>query len=95
MLTSSFLHIPSIGKKTESKIWEDGIINVEEFIKSPPKSIPPKTREKILIHINASRANTEDPHHYYDNLPSNEQWRIFKRFQKHTAYIAHCKTERW
>ena len=54
MLNSSFLHIPSIGQKTEKKIWGDGIETADEFIKSPSKSIPPKTREKILNHINTS-----------------------------------------
>lgn len=87
MLNSSFLHIPSIGQKTERNIWSDGIGTAEEFIKSPPKSMPPKAREKIINHINTSRSKTEDPHHYYDNLPSSEQWRIFKRFQENTAYV--------
>jgi len=86
MLNSSFLHIPSIGQKTERKIWESGIRTTDEFIKSPADSIPPKTRSKILKYIQAD-SNIEDPHHYYDNLPSGEQWRIFKRFQKNTAYI--------
>jgi len=87
MLNCSFLHIPSIGQKTERKIWENEIRTNEEFIKSPTNSIPPRTREKIINHINTSRSNMEDPHQYYDNLPSSEQWRIFKRFQKNTAYI--------
>ena len=87
MLNCSFLHIPSIGRKTEEKIWESGIRTTEEFIKSQTNSIPPRTREKIINHINTSRSNMEDPHQYYDNLPSSEQWRIFKRFQKNTAYI--------
>ena len=87
MLNCSFLHIPSIGRKTEEKIWESGIRTNDEFIKSHPNTIPPRTREKIINHINTSRSNMEDPHQYYDNLPSSEQWRIFKRFQKNTAYI--------
>ncbi len=87
MLNCSFLHIPSIGRKTEEKIWESGIITTEEFIKSQTNSIPPRTREKIINHINMSGSNAEDPYHYYDHLPSSEQWRIFKRFQKYTAYI--------
>ncbi|MBC2703521.1 ribonuclease H-like domain-containing protein [Desulfobacula sp.] len=86
-MNCSFLHIPSIGQKTERKIWENEIRTNEEFIKSPTNSIPPRTREKIINHINTSRSNMEDPHQYYDNLPSSEQWRIFKRFQKNTAYI--------
>jgi len=87
MLNYSFLHIPSIGQKTESKIWKNGIRTTEEFIESQIKSIPTKTRDKIISHINTSTSKAEDPHHYYDNLPSSEQWRIFERFQKNTAYI--------
>ena len=87
MLSNSFIHIPSIGQKTEKKIWGNGIRTNEEFINSSTKIIPPRTREKIINHINISVSNTEDPHHYYDTLPSKEQWRIFKRFQNTTAYI--------
>ena len=87
MLNYSFLHISSIGRKTEEKIWESGIRTTEEFVKSQTNSIPPSTREKIINHINMSGSNAEDPYHYYNHLPSSEQWRIFKRFQKYTAYI--------
>jgi len=87
MLNSSFLHIPSIGQKTEKKIWESGIKTNEEFVNLLPDSIPPRTRKKITNHIITSTSNSEDPHHFYDNLPSSEQWRIFKRFQNSTAYI--------
>lgn len=84
MLSSSFLHIPKIGSKTEQRIWENGIGTIEEFIKSPVNYPPPRTRERIINHV---RIKSEDPHHYYDNLPSGEQWRIFKRFQKGAAYV--------
>lgn len=87
MIKNSFLHIPKIGAKTEEKIWYSGITTTEEFVKSPVKSIPIKTRERIVNHLNGSNINAEDPHYFYDNLPSNEQWRIFKRFQHTTAYI--------
>lgn len=86
MLSSSFLHIPKIGAKTEKKIWESGINTNNDFIKHPPEFITPKSRKNILNHIKTVQ-KTEDPHHYYDYLPSGEQWRIFKRFQKQTAYI--------
>jgi len=85
MLSNSFIHIPSIGQKTERKIWNNGIKSTEEFINSQADFVPPKTREKIKNYIKNSHA--EDPHHYYDTLPSKEQWRIFKRFQNTTAYI--------
>jgi uncharacterized protein YprB with RNaseH-like and TPR domain len=86
MLNNCFLHLPSIGAQTEKKIWESGIKTIDNFVKCPPKFIGPKNRKKILYHINLAE-NAEDPHHFYDTLPSNEQWRIFKRFQKSTAYI--------
>ena len=87
MLKNSFLQIPAIGQKTEEKIWGNGIRTTEEFIKSPARSIPSKTRERIISHIHTSRSEHRNAHHYYDNLPSSEQWRIFKRFQENTAYI--------
>ncbi len=85
MLNNSFIHIPSIGQITEEKIWKNGIRTTDEFLYSEADFLPPKTREKIKNYI--SRFHPEDPHHYYDNLPSKKQWRIFKRFQNTTAYI--------
>ncbi|MCP4762502.1 MAG: ribonuclease H-like domain-containing protein [archaeon] len=86
MLEYCFIHLPSIGDKTENKLWESGIKTIDDFIKYPPEFIGEKKKSKILNHINLTE-NTENPHHFYDTLPSKEQWRIFKRFQKTTAYI--------
>lgn len=86
MLNNCFLHLPSIGAKTEKKLWATGIKTINDFVENPPKFIQLKNRTKILQHIDSIN-NYENPHYYYDNLPSNEQWRIFKRFQKDTAYI--------
>lgn len=85
MLNSTFIHIPSIGKITEEKIWNNGINTTDQFINASIDFMAPKTCEKIKTHLN--RSQPDDPHHYYDDLPSGEQWRIFKRFQKTTAYI--------
>lgn len=85
MLNNTFIHIPSIGKVTEEKIWRNGISTVDEFINASADFLPPKTRDKIKTYINNS--NPDDPRHLYDQLPSSEQWRIFKRFQDTTAYI--------
>lgn len=85
MLNSTFIHIPSIGKITEEKIWNNGINTADQFINAPIDFIAPKTCEKIKRFLTDS--HPDDPHHFYDGLPSSEQWRIFKRFQKTTAYI--------
>ena len=87
MLKNSFIHIPSIGQKTEEKIWKNGIRTAEEFIQSPTHFLAPKTRQRIADHIHATRSEIQTAHYYYDHLPTGEQWRIFKNFQNNTAYI--------
>ncbi len=86
MLEHCFIHLPSIGEKTENRLWESGIKTIDDFVKYPPKFIEGKKRERILNLIN-SVDDIEDPHNFYDTLSSKEQWRIFKRFQKTTVYI--------
>ena len=86
MLENCFLHLPSIGLKSEKKLWQSGIKTLDDFIRNPPIFIQPQNRKKIIDYINKD-LKIDEPHHYYDNLPSSEQWRIFKRFQKETAYI--------
>lgn len=87
MLKHSFIHLPAIGPKTEQKIWDAGIATINDFTANPPQFIQPKNRARILSHISSDKSNSTVPRYFYDNLPSGEQWRIFRRFQKTTAYI--------
>ncbi|MFC1554948.1 ribonuclease H-like domain-containing protein [candidate division KSB1 bacterium] len=89
MLNNSFSHIPSVGAKTERRIWSSGIRTMDDFLESPPEFLPLNKRKIIVdhIHLSKEKMRSKDAHYFSDNLPSREHWRIFKEYQDVTAYI--------
>lgn len=89
MLFNSFIHFPSIGEATEKKIWESGVKSFDDFIKSPPGFISENKKKYILEQIEVSKKSIKknSPKYFSKNLPTKEQWRIFKEFQHTAAYI--------
>lgn len=89
MLNHSFVHIPTIGLLTENKIWTSGIRTMEEFIKSPPAFLKPPRQQAIgrHIHLSIEKMQNGEARYFCDNLPTGEQWRLFREYQDATAYI--------
>ncbi len=89
MLNNSFLQIPSVGSKTEKRIWCSGVTTLEHFLHSPPAFMTSGKCRKISEHIHISREKIKggDPGYFRDNLPSGEHWRIFRDYRHSTAYI--------
>ena len=89
MLHHSFLHIPSVGASTEEKIWNNGICSMDEFLESSPSFLSKNKLKKLTEHIQLSKEkiSVKDVRYFYDNLPSKEQWRIFKEFKDSTVYL--------
>jgi len=89
MLNNCFSHIPSVGIMTEKRIWSSGVTTMDDFLESPPEFLSLNKQKKIADHIYISKEKirSKDARYFYDNLPSKEQWRIFKDYQETTAYI--------
>ncbi|WP_291322096.1 ribonuclease H-like domain-containing protein [Desulfonatronospira sp.] len=89
MLNHSFVHIPTIGLLTEKKIWTSGIRTMEEFIQSPPAFLKPARQQTVGRHIQLSidKMQNGEAKYFCDNLPTKEQWRLFREYQDSTAYI--------
>ena len=50
MLSYTFLHVPSVGSKTERKIWEGNIFTLSNFTKFNGFEISPKAAQEISDH---------------------------------------------
>ncbi len=89
MLNHSFVHIPSIGLSTEKKFWTNGVRSMDEFIQSPPAFLAPARQQTIgkHIHLSLEKIQKGDAGYFCDNLPTGEQWRLFREHQASTAYI--------
>lgn len=90
MLTSTYIHIPKVGKSTEHKIWATGVTTWDEFIKHHDTvPIPRSKRNLILEGIEESmeRLNNRDSEFFANTLPNSEHWRAYRHFSNSIAYV--------
>ncbi|MCD4800071.1 MAG: ribonuclease H-like domain-containing protein [Methanococcoides sp.] len=90
MLTSTYTHIPGIGKTIEKRIWESGYCTWDEYLEHQDEiSIPATRKEKIENGIAESKKHLEkkDFEYFANCLPSAEQWRAFEHFSDSVAYV--------
>ncbi|MFP4654087.1 MAG: ribonuclease H-like domain-containing protein [Methanohalobium sp.] len=90
MLTSTYIHIPKVGKSTEHKIWASGITTWNEFIKHHDTvPIPRSKRNVILEGIDESmeRLDNRDSEFFANTLPGSEHWRAYRNFSNSIAYV--------
>lgn len=89
MLFNSFLHVPSIGVKTENRIWQSGISCGNDFLKDPPDFLSRSKVSLISDHIRISKEKIAagEPEYFYSSMASCDHWRIFQEFRDKVAYL--------
>ena len=90
MLTSTYIHIPRIGKTIEHKIWSSGIRTWSEFIEQQDTiPISAAKKETILAGIDESndRLDAGDFEFFANALPRSEHWRAYRHFSDSVAYV--------
>ena len=90
MLTSTYIHIPGIGKSVERKIWSTGTHSWEDFLdKKDIIPIAASKSEMICQGIEESmeKLNANDSEYFASLMPSSEHWRGFRSFSDSVAYV--------
>ncbi|WP_129598307.1 ribonuclease H-like domain-containing protein [Methanohalophilus profundi] len=90
MLTSTYIHIPGIGKGTERKIWSGGITTWNEFLQNKSSiNLPGSKKDKIALEIENSIEKLEirDIPYFAKSIPISEHWRGFRNFSDSVAYV--------
>ncbi len=88
MLFSTFVHIPTIGEKTERQLWQAGILHWDDFRPPFPSFLSGQKSRLITQHLEESRSALGQPPSYFaDILPSAQHWRLFPYFRENTAYF--------
>ncbi len=89
MLTNTFCHIPSVGLRTELKLWEAGIRSWELFLEMDGAVAAGPRGSLILDHVHRSQeALVEGDIPFFTTaMPSGEHWRVFPEFRNRTAYL--------
>ena len=89
MIQNSFIHLPGIGVKRERLLWKEGILSWGDFINKTTQLQSRLDKNKILYCIKTSlnKLNKNEVSYFYNNLPSSEEWRLFKEFKNHCLYL--------
>ena len=86
MLRNTFLHIPSVGPKTESALWESGITTCEALLRTTG---PNSLRDRLRAHLeeSAARISEPDPAYFDRRLAMRDRWRMFADFIESAAFL--------
>lgn len=85
MLSNSFIFLPRIGKRSEKKLWNNGIKNWNDFTSANSiQGLGKKAKycyDRILNRANL--ALKQDDHYFFTSLlPQNQTWRCFPHFDE-------------
>ena len=89
MLTNTFCHIPGVGPGTERKLWAAGLCSWDAACGAGEMPLSARRAESVRRHAreSADRLAVEDSDYFYGQLPSAEQWRMFREFRHAVAYV--------
>jgi uncharacterized protein YprB with RNaseH-like and TPR domain len=90
MLTSTYIHIPHVGRTIEHRIWSCGARTWSEFAEHQDE-IPISAAKKttILAGIDESTQHliAHDAEFFAKSLPKSEHWRAYRDFKDKIAFV--------
>ena len=89
MLKHTFCHSPRLSGLNEQSLWERGYLTWEDIIWAKELPLTDKQSQAALdtCRRSAFHLGNGDPSFFYNKLPTQEHWRLFKDFRKKTAYF--------
>jgi len=90
MLKNTFIHIPGIGYKTESKLWKNRILTWEDYLRDSHRiGLFGRRKDKIEACITDSRHHLArgDYQFFASSVPKREVWRVYPEFRNSVAFL--------
>jgi uncharacterized protein len=87
MLTRTFLHIAGVGKVFEKKLWAQGVLDWDAFMRHNHPATPKIAAIKKALRDSAVALDSGDHRFFSASLPGSEHWRLFKAFSGKAAYV--------
>jgi len=91
MLQQTFVHIPGIGKRTESELWENGIRSWDDADRFEKRfgHVGARLQSKLDDYIPRSREAVRNKDaSFFERLSAiGEAWRLFPEFADRCAYV--------
>jgi len=89
MITSSFIFIPGIGKKTEEHLWKRGILTWDDLEKVHIPALN-RTKRRIIedyIELGRDALRRQKASFFAEHLPQREYWRLYKDFRDKILFL--------
>jgi uncharacterized protein YprB with RNaseH-like and TPR domain len=90
VLTSSFCHIPRIGRRTEKRLWSQGYRSWQSVLDEDAPSLFAVGRMgRLEKHLRESQDELDGGNatFFANRMPAGEHWRLFPEFQHSVAYL--------
>lgn len=89
MLNNTFCHIKGIGQKSEKRLWDSGIMEWEDVLKSDGSHPSGLINASLVAGVKESVMQLErnNGRYFGDLLSATETWRIFTNFRHSVAYL--------
>ena len=90
ILKNTFVHIPGIGKETESKIWQRNVLTWNDFLANCHKLPLGESKIEMMNHyvmksINAHKK--KDYKFFANSIPNNLHWRAYNEFKNKCCFL--------
>jgi len=90
VIRKSFIFLPGISYNLEKSLWNQGILNWNDFLKSKKiKGI--STKRKNIYNLILNKVKSElfslNSDYFIDKLPSSENWRLYKFFENEVVFL--------
>lgn len=90
MLEHTFVHLPGVGRATESALWKRGVTTWSEFLSErriPRFSDDRKRAMDDLVIEGDQRLQESDSKYFQARLADRHLWRLLREFAGHTVYL--------
>jgi len=90
MLTSSFIFLPGVGRTTEQRWWDDGLLDWTMFLKQTSVSGLSASRKDWYDGELRTARELADSRHFQSfstRLPRREHWRLYDVCRARTVYL--------
>lgn len=87
LLNHTFIHIPGIGRKTEKRLWERGIMTWEHYLQQKESIFSAPRHQVVREALTVSMVQRKNLQFFVERLPGSELWRLFPEFRHKALYL--------
>lgn len=90
MLTSTFVLLQGVGAVTERRLWQEGLLDWQRFLKQPRVtglSVDRKSWYDRELTLAQTQFDAGDLHFFASRLPGREHWRFYETCRSRIIYL--------